>query len=306
MRITNALVTQHLIAGVTGNSAKLQEAQERVTTGLKVRKMSDDPTSGSAIMLTSSALRGIEQFKRNTSAVGTELDAEDTALSQVGDVLTRAKELAVGASGANANAASRAATALEVKNLIGQIIQVGNTKLGDAFLFGGTNSMDTAPFDQNQTAQSPAYLTIPAGASAPRLPQGTREVEISAAQTMPGAHDGDTVFVQSGVLTSLQSLYDGLVANDPSAIEASEGQLDDAMSKTQALVGDVGARRNRADAASASLDVMEANLQTKKSDLSEVDMEQAITEMVARQTAYQAAMLASSKVMGLSLTDYLR
>jgi len=37
-----------------------------------------------------------------------------------------------------------------------------------------------------------------------------------------------------------------------------------------------------------------------------VDMEEAITEMVARQTAYQAAMQASSRVMGLSLTDYLR
>ena len=35
-------------------------------------------------------------------------------------------------------------------------------------------------------------------------------------------------------------------------------------------------------------------------------MEKAITEMVARQTAYQAAMLASSRVMGLSLTEYLR
>jgi flagellar hook-associated protein 3 FlgL len=306
MRISNALVTQHLIAGVTSNGSKLQEAQERVTTGLKVQKMSDDPTSGGAIMLTSSALRGITQFKRNTSALGTELDAEDSALGQVGDVLTRAKELAVGASGANANAASRAATALEVKSLIGQIIQVGNTKLGDGFLFGGSNSMDAAPFDQNQTGQLPAYVTVPAGASAPRLPQGSRSVEISAAQTMPGAHDGDTVFVQSGVLSSLQSLYDGLVANDPAAISASEGQLDDAMNKTQALVGDVGARRNRVDAATASLEVMEANLQSKKSDLSEVDMEQAITQMMARYTAYQAAMMASSKVMGLSLTDYLR
>jgi flagellin-like hook-associated protein FlgL len=35
-------------------------------------------------------------------------------------------------------------------------------------------------------------------------------------------------------------------------------------------------------------------------------MEQAITEMMQRQMAYQAAMLASSKVMGLSLADYIR
>ena len=36
------------------------------------------------------------------------------------------------------------------------------------------------------------------------------------------------------------------------------------------------------------------------------DFEQAVTELVGRQTAYQAAMLATSRVMGMNLTDYLR
>jgi hypothetical protein len=31
-----------------------------------------------------------------------------------------------------------------------------------------------------------------------------------------------------------------------------------------------------------------------------------VTELTQRQVAYQAAMLATSKVMGLTLTDYLR
>jgi hypothetical protein len=31
-----------------------------------------------------------------------------------------------------------------------------------------------------------------------------------------------------------------------------------------------------------------------------------VTEMTNRQVAYQAAMLATNKVMGLNLTDYLR
>jgi flagellin-like hook-associated protein FlgL len=54
------------------------------------------------------------------------------------------------------------------------------------------------------------------------------------------------------------------------------------------------------------IDALTASLAEQKSGLAEVDMEQAITEMLARQTAYQSAMLASSKVMGLSLTDYIR
>jgi flagellar hook-associated protein 3 FlgL len=301
MRISTAMVTQSLISQVTGNSAKLNEAQQRVSTGLKVTKMSDDPTAGIAIMQTSSALRGITQFKRNVQGIGSELNAEDSALGQVTDVLTRAKELAAEQVGATANAQSRAAAAAEVQQLIGQVVQVGNTKLGETFLFGGMSSAGTAPFSEAQTATSPMYV-----AGAPAVPQGSRGVEVSPAQTMSGAHDGNTVFVQTGVLTSLKSLYDGLTQNDPQQINASMSSIDTSFSGIQALVGDVGARQNQVDAASASLDALEANLTSTKSGLSEVDMESAISDMVARQTAYQAAMLASSKVMGLSLTDYIR
>ena len=82
--------------------------------------------------------------------------------------------------------------------------------------------------------------------------------------------------------------------------------LDAAFDGLQARVGEVGARQNQADAVKGGLAALESTLSQQKSELSEVDAERAITEMLARQTAYQAAMLASSKVMGMSLTDYLR
>jgi flagellar hook-associated protein 3 FlgL len=305
MRITNALITRDIIARLSTNSAKLAEAQDRVSTGLKVKTMSDDPTAASAIMQASSSLRAIDQYMNNVRQVGSELDAEDTALGQVTDIMTRAKELAVSESGANASAQTRAAAAQEVKALIAQVVQIGNTKIGDAYLFGGSNSSAVAPFDGNQTAQAPLYVALGSGGT-PVPAQGMRAVEIATGQTMLGAHDGNAVFVQTGVLQSLQDLYDGLTTNSPTAITTAETSLDTSFAAVQTLVGDVGARRNQVDTVQASLTAFQSNMETVKSDLSEVDMEQAITEMVARQTAYQAAMLASSKVMGLSLTDYLR
>jgi flagellar hook-associated protein 3 FlgL len=76
--------------------------------------------------------------------------------------------------------------------------------------------------------------------------------------------------------------------------------------RLQATVGDVGARQNHADALTTGLAALSDTLTRQQSDLGEVDAEEAITEMLSRQTAYQAAMLASSKVMGVSLADYLR
>jgi flagellin-like hook-associated protein FlgL len=54
------------------------------------------------------------------------------------------------------------------------------------------------------------------------------------------------------------------------------------------------------------LDAYQLTLQTKKSNLEDVDAATAITELTSRQTAYQAALLAVSKTTGLTLTDYLK
>jgi len=66
------------------------------------------------------------------------------------------------------------------------------------------------------------------------------------------------------------------------------------------------ARQNAAEVVTAGLAALDQSLTRHKAELSEVDAAEAFTEAVARQTAYQAAMLASSRVMGLSLADYLR
>ena len=306
MRITNALITRDIISRLAANSSKLAAAQDRVSTGLRVQTMSDDPTAGSAIMQASSGMRAIEQFRTNVQGVGSDLDAEDTALDQLGTLLQRAKELAVGESGSNASVQTRQAAAQEVKALLAQAVQIGNTKVGDAYLFGGANSPGSAPFDGAQSATVPLYVSIPSGGVAPQLPQGIRSVEIAAGQTMQGAHDGDTLLVQTGVLQSLHDLYTALSSGSTTGIATALPEVDNAFDSVQSLVGDVGARRNQVDSVDASLQAFQGNLKSLKSGLSEVDMEQAITEMVSRQTAYQAAMMASSKVMGMSLTDYLR
>jgi flagellin-like hook-associated protein FlgL len=43
-----------------------------------------------------------------------------------------------------------------------------------------------------------------------------------------------------------------------------------------------------------------------RSNLQELDLEEAVTHLVARQNAYQAALLTTSRLMNLSLADYLR
>jgi len=129
---------------------------------------------------------------------------------------------------------------------------------------------------------------------------------VGAGQIVAGPHDGTTVFVDTKMLEVLHDLGTALAANDGPGLTTAMRALDASFTDVQTLVGEIGARQNQVDTIRTQLDALEQNLDVYRSGLSEVDMEQAITEMVGRQTAYQAAMLASSKVLGLSLTDYLR
>jgi flagellar hook-associated protein 3 FlgL len=311
MRVTNSMVTRGITARLLESQRLLAEAQERVATGKKAQRMSDDPTSGSAAMQVGGRLRALEQFERNVSAVGGRLDAEESALDQVTQLLTRAKELAVGQYGDTANAQTRRFTGAEVRQLFLQATAIANQKYGDDYLFGGTNQTATLPFDPAQTAVTPRFVAldpavVPPDPPAARLPVGRLEVEIGEGQRIAGPHDGSAVFVDTGVLGALHDLAVALETDARAGIATAMTAIDAAFDDTQTLVGEVGARQNQIGLVRASLAALEESYTTRKSDLTEVDFERAVTEMMSRKTAYEAAMLASSRVMGLSLTDYLR
>jgi flagellar hook-associated protein 3 FlgL len=304
MRITNNMLQRDTIATLQSQSKQLLAAQRRVTSGLRIERVSDDPAGASAAMGARRELRALTQYQRNVDLAGARLNAEEGALDALGHTLVRARELAIAAGGPGGEANYETILA-EVRQLLGHAVALGNTRFGDEHLFGG-HQPGTAPFrvpgadDAEPPAPGSPFL------SAEGAGQGQRETEISAGRAFLMNHDGQQVFLDSGALAALAGLADALESHSAAAIGESLGALDAAFSKVQSLLGDVGARANQLELTTANLRALEVNLQTFRSDLEEVDFERAVTELVTRQTAYQAAMAATSRVIGMTLTDYLR
>jgi flagellar hook-associated protein 3 FlgL len=307
MRITNNFIQANALANLQTNMQRMSESQQQVSSGLRIQKASDDPAGASRAIQTRGSIRALDQYQRNISLANTRAATEETALSQLGDILTRAKQLAISQGTATADANTRATTKVEVDQLLQAAIQLGNTQDGDEYLFGGKWA-DQAPFDAAQTGQAPYYVSLDPDTGLPREPSGVNQTEISAGRYMQATHDGKQVLIDSGVLAALKELSDALADTSApqTAIQTSAGSLDTAFDNLQVLIGENGARVNQLDVTSANLAAFSINLKTLKSDVEEVDIEQAVTELVSRQTAYQAAMLATSRVMGLTLADYLR
>jgi flagellar hook-associated protein 3 FlgL len=307
MRITNNLIQANALANLQTNLRRVSEAQQQVSTGLRIQKASDDPSGASRAIQTRGSIRALDQYQRNIAMANSAAASEETSLGQLGDILMRAKELAMSQGSGTSDATTRATTKVEVDQLLQAAIQLGNTKTGDEYLFGGQWA-DQAPFDAAQTGQSPPYVSLDPATGLPREPSGVNQTEISAGRYMQATHDGKQVLLDSGVLAALKSLSDALGATDSpqTKVQTSLGDLDTAFDNIQVLLGENGARVNQLDVTSANISAFAINLKTLKSDVEEDDVEKAVTELVSRQTAFQAAMLATSKVMGLTLADYLR
>ncbi|MCX5767544.1 MAG: flagellar hook-associated protein FlgL [Gemmatimonadetes bacterium] len=299
MRITNNLATQLAISNFTTVRAQLDAAQSKVTTGHSFEKASQDPTAAASVMQSESQLSALTQYTRNVGTAQRRVSAEDSALSQLNDLLTRAKELAMSQATDTATPQTRAAAGAEVNQLLAQAVAISNTKDGDEFLFGGNNST-VAPYTAN-TAGAAYTFSVNAASG------GARQIEINRGQRIDSAHDGAQVFgdANSGILKTLQDLAGALNGGTRDTVAATLTTIDTSMSQIQSLIGETGARANTLDITKSNITALSNQLKAFKSDIQDVDLETAMTELVSRQTAYQAALSATSRVLNLSITSYL-
>jgi flagellar hook-associated protein 3 FlgL len=293
MRITNSIIQRNALANLQLNMQRMAEAQDTATTGKRIRVASDDPIGASQVMQADGSLRALDQYRRNIGHATARVDAEEGALDSLTQILERAKELGISQAGTNASAATRLTTKAEVDQLIASAVQTGNQQIEGEYLFGGVQS-STAPFQ----SATPPFSAVP--------PTGTRKTEISQAQFLSTNHNGTEVFLDTNVLSALNDLSTALGANNQTGIQTALGALDGAHDAVQNLIGDVGARSSQLEVTTSNLVALDAQLRTFKGALEDVDVEKAVTELVARQNTYQAAMLATSRVMSLNLADYLR
>jgi flagellar hook-associated protein 3 FlgL len=301
MRVPNALATNNAIRSITQSRAQLDDVLARISSGRRVTAASDDPGAALGIMQNEAQLRAREQYRRNISSAERRVSLEGGVLDRLTDLLTRAKELSIAQGSDSATPSTRVTAALEVNQLLADAVQLASTKVDDEYLFGGLRS-DQRPFTVDTSGA--AYGFTPATPA----PSGARAVEIAAGQRFTATHDGNQVFGDAGTgpLAALQALSAALVSGDGAAVRAAVPALDTALADTQALIAETGARANQLASVDATHSQMTLDLETAISDLRDVDLEEAITELTGRQTAYQAAMAATARIAGLSLADYLR
>lgn len=296
-------VTQNTTANLVLNNLQVirerqEQLQQQSSTGVKISAPGDDPVNTQQILHLKSLTAAGEQYARNITNGTSLLTMADSAMAGMGDVLSRAKELAVAMSNDTNNANSRTAAVNELQQLKNQIITLGNTQLNGKYIFGGFKN-DTPPFDAagNFTGTNDDInIEIERGTFLPVNYAGDKLVN---GGTPAGSSGTDIIKIFDNLVTALN-------AGSTSAVQAELPNLDSAMSQVLAARSDVGARMNRLDGSSQVNDNTKLSLTKILSNIQDVDYMQVISDLSKQQTAYQAAIAASAKISQVTLLDYLR
>ena len=292
MRVTEGMIYAQTNRSLTSTMAAMQTATEKVSSGKELNRPSDNPADARSAVQLRDVLSELNQFLRNIDSAKSKVDAMDTALSSAGDLLQRANELAIAGANGTLSASDRAAMAQEVTQLIEAMAQDSGAQVSGEFVFSGF-LVDKPPYT----------VTGPGTVSAYQGDQGLTMARIGPASTMQINMAGDKVFQPAiDALTQLKNDLEAGTPVQPGTITAVGAALDNML----AARAQIGARANRLDDAKSSQAALVTSNEALLSQLEDVDMTSAITELTKRQTTYQATLAVTAKVIQTSLIDYLR
>jgi flagellar hook-associated protein 3 len=148
MRITDRFKYDLFLYQFNTVKSRLDHVQEQIASQKKVNRPSDDPVAFSTyVSLTSESLL-YDQLEKNIQRVTTFGRVYETCFSTMNDILADAKEVAINHASGSMDSALRETAVTQIESIIEQLVTLGNTVVGDTYVFGGKQST-SAPFRLN-------------------------------------------------------------------------------------------------------------------------------------------------------------
>jgi len=276
---------------------QLNRSQEKVATGRNMNRPSDNPVGLVSALGLRNSLSRLEQYQRNMDMGKIWLDLSSTAIEQAGKVAQQAQAIALNLQDGTQSAEMRSTLANAVGLLLDQAVSLGNTQLAGKYIFAGYNT-NTQPFTKTQIGGSDAVQY--------NGDSHDFQIQVGPQESLEIGKNGQGLFIDSNFFDSLIRLKEAIENNDPAAMQQEATRLQGVEDFFNAQVSDIGIRQSRILEKQDILKGLKLNFQNQIDDLENADMVQAILEVKERQNAYEVALAASSKIMEVSLLDYLR
>lgn len=296
MRITQSTTASVMAQGIETSYDAFQALSAQISTGLAITKPSDNPAGAVQVMSYNSDITRLGQYQTNANDGMAWLGSADSVLSSVNSQLQRVQTLAQQGANGTTYVSGRAAIANEVDSIKATLLADANTSYLGRPIFGGTTGGAVA-FDSsgNYVGDTGAVnRTVAAGTS----------VQVNVVGTDVFGSGASNLFT---VLTQLSS---DLRSSNPANV-AAVGTTDltavqQSTTLAQGAQATVGSRYNEIQSLQTQMQSRQTTLTAARSSVQDLDLAKAETTLATQQLTYQAALDATSRVLSLSLTEFLK
>ena len=300
-RITQESLSRTTLSNIKLNYKKMQEIQEKLSSGKQINRPSDDPSGTRKVLGLKAEEFQVQQYLDNTETAKEQINFTSNTLESIQEIFTKIKGLAIQASSETLGQSDRKIIANELDELLESVLQNANTDNNGRYIFSGTKTLTsafTATLDSNGNISSVSY-------------NGNNE-EIKY-QTGPNTFiqvnlPGGKLFQDNKAFSTLISLRDSLKADtfDSSAFSELRKTLDTAADALSIEITTFGAKANRLEMTTNSLENSQTALKELISYTEDADIASLIMNLKHQENVLQASLQTGAKIIQPTLLDFLR
>ena len=326
MRVSDNTNFEAVRDSVRRSKERMEGLQKQASTLKKLNAPSDDPVGSSKVLEMRTDKANNDQYQTNGKLAESYLNNTDQALSELSDVLVRAKEIAIGqSSGASSNEDTRLAVAEEVAHLFQSAVAIGNRRIGDRYIFGGYKTNQPPLTADGKYIGDDGQMMVEVGRDvflSMNVPGNEAfntqaNVEKNSADRMnpvrrPAALDEERVAREKqspqnvNAFEEIKNLRIGLLTGDLDTIRNTLDRIDTVHSKVNATRAKVGSRVNGLQSLTQGLERTNLTNAQLTSHIEDADMAQVVSDLAREETVYRSALQTSSKLLQPKLSDFLK
>jgi flagellar hook-associated protein 3 FlgL len=302
MRVTSTTYSSLVQTSSQAAQQQLATIQQEISSGNTVQFASDDPLTYQEAAQTQGNLAQLNAYTAAAQVATTSTTANNSAMTALHTLVANASELATGATG-TMTTANLQDIGTEVSALMTQITSIANqTDASGNFRFGGTSNV--AP-----VTSAGAYNTGTNGATTSiDLGKGnTVQTSIVAGNATTGT-SGFLYDASTGVdvLAAIKQTVTDLNAGNADAVQSTDlPALNKALDLVSSYVGSTAASMSAVSTATQTLAAQTTAETNTLNQLTQTNLPTATIQLQQIQNQYQATLEAGSRILQLSIMNYL-
>lgn len=306
MRISNNITYSDFIRNLGTNASNVHKTLNQLSSLKEVSKSSENPLLISKIMNLTGSINQNATFGSTIKDSISWSKVQDSTLDNVSKSMLRIRSLIQSsANGTNGDDELKANKA-EIEEEIEGIVEALNTNYDGRYIFGGT-STTTQPFEI--VKEDGEIVGIKYNGTSKDLPR-----EIANGVSVDLLSDGSRLMKETGtesdpenLSTYFNDLLSALRTDDKEALGGKLLEAHDEYANHFVNVrSQIGALYNRLEAASDRNETEKLNLTETLSNKQDIDFVEKYMEFSNQMTAYQSTLAMGTKIMQLTILDYVR